>query len=151
MQAIPSGLFFIVPVFSVILLYIRLSARFAAFRSSKPESGDTVSRPLVAYFAYVSFGILSVIAGSLGIAASTLEHSGTRYANLDAGGRIVVALIKYGCKSASYFQPLSCLIQNSVGISVIYIFATTIPCNVVSYFKVLLSNITLSLLLGCGE
>jgi uncharacterized membrane protein YkvI len=115
MQAIPPALFFIVPVFSVILLYIRLSAQFAAFRSSKPESGDTVSRPLVAYFAYVSFGILSVIAGSLGIAASTLEHSGTRYANLDAGGRIVVALIKYGCKSASFFQPLSCLIQKFSG------------------------------------
>ena len=95
MQAIPPALFFVVPVFSVILLYIRLSPQSTA--STKPESCDTLSRPLIACFAYVSFGILSVIAGSLGIAASTLsEHPGVRYVNLEAGGHIVVALIKYG-------------------------------------------------------
>jgi hypothetical protein len=151
MQAIPPALFFVVPVFSVILLYIRLSAQSAASRSSKPESCDAVSRPLVAYFAHVSFSILSVIAGSLGMAASTLEHPGARYVSLDAGEHIVVALIKYGCKCFIFLGPSLVLPKNSVGISVIYIFATTIPCNVVSYFKVLLFNITLSLLLGCGE
>jgi hypothetical protein len=151
LQVIPSALFFIVPVFSAILLYSRLLTQSAASKSRTPESRDIVSRPLVAYFAYVSFGILSMVAGALGIAASTYERHGAYYASLDAGGRVIVALIKYECECFIFphFSPILC--KNLVGISVIYIFSTTIPCNVISHFKVLLFNLTLSLFLACGK
>src|ERR1700683_1321152 len=94
MQAIPSVLFFIIPVFSVILLYIRLSARYAS-RSFPAESRDRSSRPVLSYIAFLSFGILSVISGSLGLAECIFESRGNRHSSLDAGEHVVVALIKF--------------------------------------------------------
>lgn len=93
MQAISSALFFIVPVFSVFLLFVKLSAHHA----SQPECRDRSSRlAFPSYLAFSFFGILSIISGSLGLVAYTLERRGIRHVNLDAGEQVVVALIKFG-------------------------------------------------------
>ena len=97
MQAIPSTLFFIIPVFSVILLCIRPSAQQQP-RSSPSEPRDKFPRPLLSYFAFFSFGVLSALVGSLGLAAFTLESRGVSYSSLESGKRVIVTLIKYECK-----------------------------------------------------
>jgi len=121
MQVIPPTLFFAVPVFSMILLYIRVSTQFTP-RSSNPESRDKFSRPLVSYFAFLSFGVFTVIAGSLGLAACILKSRGAGYTSLDAGEHVIVALIKYECKCFNT-SALSSLMQNFSGnIGYIHIF-----------------------------
>jgi uncharacterized membrane protein YkvI len=101
MQAIPSTLFFIVPIISVILLCVRLSAQYAS-KSLHSDSRDRSPRPLLAYFAFCSFGVLSAVAGSLGLAAYTLERHQSDHSSLETGQRVVVALIKYECKYKNY-------------------------------------------------
>jgi hypothetical protein len=97
MQAIPSTLFFIIPVFSLILLCIRLSAQQQP-KSSSSEPRDRFPRPLLSYFAFFSFGVLSAFVGSLGLAAFTLESRGMSHSSLESGKRVIITLIKYQCK-----------------------------------------------------
>jgi hypothetical protein len=99
MQAIPPVLLFNIPVFSVILWYIHLSTQYAS-RSENSESRIKSSRPLVSHLAFFSFGVLSVIAGSLGLAACTL---GAHHSSLEASESVVVALIKCECKVNCFF------------------------------------------------
>jgi hypothetical protein len=94
MQATPSALLFIIPVCSAVLLYIRLSAQLAS-RSLHSEFPDKSPRPIISYVAFLSFGILSVVAGSLGLAACTAEHHGVRHPSLEASEQVVVALIEF--------------------------------------------------------
>jgi hypothetical protein len=106
---------------------------------------------LISYFAFFSLGILSIIAGSLGLAACTLDRLGTCHSSLEVGERVVVALIKYQCKYFILLILYPLTQKTSVGLSVIYIFAAFIPYSIVSHSRVLVFNIALCLFLTCGQ
>lgn len=98
-QAIPASLFFVVPVFSVFLLYVRFSSSAESNRH-EDQCGcgnDATARSflLLSYFAVLSFVALSIMGGSLGCAAVALESRGLHQPGLDTAQRVVIVLIHF--------------------------------------------------------
>lgn len=133
-----SALFLLVPFVSVYLIFQRVSSQ-SARRSSQNDSPPMYSRSIASVFVFLSLGLLSIVIGSLGLAAC---FDKTHRSALNTGKEVVVTVIQFECEKKSLVQ-LPSTDTLTVGAAVLFILAEVVAPGIVSPKKILLYNATL--------